>query len=142
MSDLLRSRVQAIQKLAEAATEGPWHWVDYETDAPVAPGGESQVFRVSLRTVAEHETPSVGPLPHFILSEVQYEQETSNDARFIAAARTEVPWLCAALLEALDTIDKARALHVRAIAAKVCRECGDSWPCPTWQALNPQNGES
>jgi hypothetical protein len=98
VSDLLRDRVQAIQKLAEAATEGPWRWNPnkhhresdgtYEEGVFAGPPGQAAT---NVAVTGPSDMP-----------------QAMADAAFIAAARTEVPWLSAALLEALDTIDKAR----------------------------------
>lgn len=56
-------------------------------------------------------------------------------------ARDAVLWLARTLLEALDTIDKAKALHEMTLGDhRVCaHRCGADWPCPTWQALDGGN---
>jgi hypothetical protein len=127
MSDLLRDRVQAIQKLAEAATEGPWGAETYEVRM-------DNRHSYLLRTIGA---------PGIKLRMTAF----AEDVAFVAAARTEVPWLAAALLEALDTIDKARQLHSPREWALMngsgsyqrCDACLKVWPCPTWQALNGGN---
>jgi hypothetical protein len=72
-----------LKGLALAATPGPWHWVNNETDQPRQPGE----WRASLRTVQEYPTHSVGPLPKFIVQadEICGENMDAN-ADFIAAA--------------------------------------------------------
>jgi hypothetical protein len=62
------------------------------------------------------------------------------------SACNALPELCRLALEALDTIDKAKALHwpVGLIAHDGveytgCGVCIISWPCPTWQALSGGN---
>jgi len=64
----------------------------------------------------------------------------------VAVVLSGVPGVCAALLEDLDTIDKARELHMPVGEPAHCRACSDpgagywrTWPCPTWQALNGGN---
>ncbi len=78
MSDLVSRLLEAIaetERLARAAVdpERPgthWQWVTDENDTPVARGdlAEAQAHQaVSLRTVEEFETNTVGLLPAFLL---------------------------------------------------------------------------
>jgi hypothetical protein len=74
-----------LKRLAEAATKGPWHWVNPENDAPRATGE----YRASLRTVWER--PALGgaySLPEFILDaeEIRDGEHMEANAGFIAAA--------------------------------------------------------
>lgn len=58
----------------------------------------------------------------------------------VRPAATEVKWALSRLLEALDTIDKARDLHQRRNdgLGDFCVVCA-VWPCPTWLALDGGN---
>ncbi|WP_271437697.1 hypothetical protein [Micrococcus luteus] len=137
-----RETLARIRKQADAATEGPWApWRDQDgalhmngllmvgNAAAVIPEGESWVEGVDVNPIAHTYTP--------------------EDREFIAAARTDVPWL----LEQIEHRDKAleavRALHFeRAELAcgnpthtvpdlmcpdclTVCDDCGAPWPCTT-----------
>lgn len=114
---LSRERVVAAKARADAATEGPWHWVDPETDEPCLPDlpcragyHEDHAYRLSLRTVTEYPTAHVGLLPKFIIAEAEEFHEVEAepgvwmhpDAEFIAAAREDVPVMADALLRVLD----------------------------------------
>jgi len=147
VSDLLRARVQAIQKLAEAATEGPWETNGcdlistplknrYQSAEDVLPGEEHPDYDMLAERVTDLENAMY--LGETTLISTDDKERAWTDARFIAAARTEVPWLSAALLEALDTIDKAKRLHFDK-GNGFCYDCDSGWPCPTWQALNGGN---
>lgn len=131
--------LDAIQARADAATEGPWAaWLDQDgakhmqgrlmvgnADA-VIPDGETWIEGVDVNPVAECYTP--------------------EDRTFIAAARTDVPVLVAALRAVLAihqdggpsqgyTRDGYRTID------HCCTECGsfgeygEPWPCPTVRAV-------
>jgi hypothetical protein len=112
----------AINARAEAATPGPWQWVDPETDEPCLPDSPcatgdhgGYAYRLSLRTVEEFPTSWVGPLPRFIINTAEefYEVEQDDgtwrhpDAAFIAAARTDVPALLAEVERLRAELDTA-----------------------------------
>ena len=123
------------RQLLDAATQGPWQWVTNVTDTPVAPGSEHPNARsgdedLSLRTVAEYPTRSVGPLPIFVINRVDEMHEVQladgswswPDAELIAAApRLLANWLACgqaddrqvqALIDAnRDLADENRALR-------------------------------
>lgn len=104
-TDPTRDRVKAILTLADAATEGPWN-------PAIAPA------ETSTETPAEYLANALcgaGPLwvtwcandtddgfDHLIPVVTGDGPTSEINARFIAAARSETPWLAARLLEALD----------------------------------------
>lgn len=153
----------ALQRLADAATPGPWAWEGdlSENEASLAPDRKSGG-------------------PGFVLS--AYGLHTEGfvdvgvaDAEFIAAARTAIPVLLDRVREthkawerawrinesltkernaALSAIAKVRALHYEhegphcytVCAHRYCiDDAGDQhrWPCPTIRALGsvPSTGE-
>ena len=55
--------IEELERLATAATQGQWHWINPENDQP-RQGGE---WRSSLRTVEDYPTISGWPLPKFIV---------------------------------------------------------------------------
>lgn len=87
-----RRLAQETQTWADRATPGPW-----KSDRV-----ENEVYRVTKDGV--HTV--IRPAPH----------TTSADVQFIAAARTCVPVLAAALLEACDEVERLRAKHPAAVA--------------------------
>ena len=93
-----------IQARADAATEGPWTWAAHTT----ADGDEWAVFDGGDSAIAANRD---GWAP---------------DAAFIAAARTDLPRLVAALRAVLEVHRRAQYL-----------EWGDLMPhpCATWQAV-------
>jgi hypothetical protein len=100
-----------LKALAQAATPGPWHWVDIETDLPCDPDNpcideEDFWHEYSLRTVEEFPTYSVGPLPKFIIYQAEefHEVETDKgwahpDVDYIAAVSPEVVLELIAMIE-------------------------------------------
>ena len=72
-----------LERLAKAATQGTWHWVNSDTDELRKPGE----WRSSLRTIEEFPARSGWSLPKFIVEadEIYYENMDAN-ADFIAAA--------------------------------------------------------
>ena len=102
-----------IQARADAATEGPWEAATSEatmndrSEYRFGVPSRPQAFRASMRFA---------------------------DAAFIAAARTDLPRLVAAVRAALEghrrRMDSASALH----PAPLC-SCGQPYPCPTVTAI-------
>lgn len=88
---MTEQELAAIEARANAATAGPWHWVDPETDQPLELTALCEA--ASLRTVEKYPTISVGPLPKFIVDTQELNEVA--DALFIANARTDVPALVA-----------------------------------------------
>lgn len=103
--------IERLQQLIEQATPGPWQWVDPDTDLPCLPDAPCatgdhcrHAYRLSLRTVAEFPTQSVGPLPQFVIGSAEefneHEQAdgswTHPDAEFIAGAVNALPELLSA----------------------------------------------
>ena len=116
MSDLT-DRLDEIQARAEAATPGPWRagteeGVDYGSvmGAPKSIGGGYVTVPVLVDDLSMYE----------------------GTAEFIAASRTDVPRLVAALRAVLD-------LHRDAGQPAFCTHCqalnDGQWPCPTVQAI-------
>jgi hypothetical protein len=119
-----REALAAIRERAEAATEGPWEWVEstYEGGSYVL-GGEHPVLRSAWGASA---------LP--------------KDATFIAHTRTDVPALVGALEAVLGLHQKhpygSEFSVKRGWAPEfVCKHCASPmggcvpWPCPTVQAI-------
>jgi hypothetical protein len=91
---MTEQELAAIEARANAATAGPWHWVDGETDKPF--GADEIGPRGSLRTVWEEPAEYAGgTLPEFILDAEDIGRTV--DATFIAHARTDIPALVAEL---------------------------------------------
>ncbi len=83
-------RVKATLKRAEEATRGPWG-LEYRGERPVV-----------LCEGYEDETPGVCG------SMSQIWPMVEEDAAFIAEARTEVPWMAKALIEAARLVRKSQ----------------------------------
>lgn len=76
-------QLDEIERVAKAATPGPWQWINPENDRP----RQSGEWRSSLRTVEEFPTISVGSLPKFIVEADEiYGENMDANAAFIAAA--------------------------------------------------------
>ena len=134
-----RETLARIRAQADAATEGPWApWRDQDgalhmngllmvgNAAAVIPEGESWVEGVDVNPIAHTYTP--------------------EDREFIAAARTDVPWLLGQVEIRDKALESVLELHkpVRASMTsrdgvsdvKVCDHCLDpTWPCPTVEAI-------
>lgn len=119
-----------LRVLAENATEGPWE-VDYMGDLVSVPEREKDRYGGHI----------------FIGTATGDASSATEDAEFIAAARTAVP----ALLDMLDqaeaerdraqaALDRVRELHQPCNHDAPCRgdcaECGQHMPCDTIRALD------
>jgi len=85
MTDDIQDRLAEIEARAAAATAGPWeddHWHD-DDEMP-------------------HTVVRIGT--HLVVN-----LDNLDDAAFIAAARSDVPWLCSQLRESLAEAEKLRA---------------------------------
>jgi hypothetical protein len=127
----LADRIAAIEARADAATKGPWHSCG-------ARDGKCSCKMIWSPSVDQHVATAKhvacvhgewGDSPELVYGEVPQDEVQANTA-FIAAARTDVPALCAALkvaCEALqhtvDTIDAVRR-EEREACAKVCQREG------------------
>ena len=124
MTDLIIDRLDQIRDRADAATPGPWFESPHEHDpvwSAVVTGGVDENGMDCEPTI---------------------EADTRPNAEFIAAARTDVPRMEAALRGVLD-------LHILDDQfpddpVKKCVACNLSdregldptrWPCPTVQAI-------
>ena len=121
------------EKACEGVTEGPWE---------VDPGNDFSAY---------HDIGGPGGLW------VAQTKHATPDAAFIAAARTLMPELIAALAaERAETtrlraaVERVRAVHRRGIYTATgnafCFACEDEygrkpWPCPTIAALEAPGGE-
>ena len=115
-------RLDQIEARAQTATEGPWGWHPYG---------------VSGRTLAT-PGPVIGGFPTHELNVLKTTDDwppTDPDAEFIAAARTDVPALVAAVRAVLDK-------HRRdgSEVAGWCLHDGRPWPCPTVRAVTDALG--
>ena len=127
-----RETLNRIRAQADAATEGPWApWRDQDgaphmngllmvgNAAAVIPEGESWVEGVDVNPIAHTYTP--------------------EDREFIAAARTDVPDMAAALRAVLE-------LHKReeSPSGDYCDECFPNewhWPCSTVATIRQRIGD-
>ena len=117
-----RDFLAAVQQRADAAIDGRWVY-----------GGQGWVFAQAV-SIGDGE-----------LRDLLAQVRTNDaDAEFIAASRTDVPRLVAALEAVLDAHEPVNALlnpgpHERVV--KVCTGCGTDdgnwqrWPCPTVRAI-------
>ena len=106
-------RLAEIEARANAATQGPWEWHPYMGSGATLAKPNHPFHEVNILKTTD-DWPPVAP-----------------DAEFIAAARTDVPALVAALRAVLD-------LHYGEPYAQgpdYCAECEHRWPCPTVQAV-------
>lgn len=107
-----RETLARIRKQADAATDGPWE----------AEGGFVEPTRSDLPTIVECSDP---------------EEHDVNNAEFIAAARTAVPWLLEQVERRDKALDSVLDMHKPTRGAiAVCYQCVYSaWPCPTVEAI-------
>ena len=123
-----RETLARIRKQADAATEGPW-----EAD-----------WRFTGWDISGNDDDG---LPALIASDAYGE-----DAEFIAAARTDVPWLLGQVEIRDKALESVLELHkpVRASMTSrdgvsdvtVCDHCLDpTWPCQTVAAITTAIGE-
>jgi hypothetical protein len=99
----LADRIAEIEARADAATKGPWQAylgrsIDQLTDG--GHGYPMNVYSDSATIVAQGEWESLPP---------GFQHE--NDALFCAAARSDVPALCAALKVACEAIERLDGNH-------------------------------
>jgi hypothetical protein len=125
-----RDFLAAVQQRADAATGGPWT-VERQSDAS----------DVNVRHMRPDDEPDLFVActgdPHY--------DGTVHDAEFIAASRTDVPRLVAALTAALD-LHQPLPSSVSALYPEPLCECGATYPCPTVRvitdALTPKENDS
>ncbi len=114
----------AIKKLCEAATKGPWEWKNGDEKR----GGFTLHKRVLRSKTAKNEY--VKSMPQQILEHISwYVAPNEADAEFIAAARTNVPMLAAALQEAqgkLGAIEEAAAISPSLPASTILAILGEN----------------
>jgi len=148
VTDILPS-LDAIQARADAATEGPWDDEDCEGELSVRAGTAITQWK-TLPSGTRMGTPASSWKSSDLIAEWDLDtwdwgedpndDQRRQDAEFIAAARTDVPALVAALRAAL-------ALHRGGAEVlgydeegvygyvPACVECGHAVPCPTVRAV-------
>jgi hypothetical protein len=96
-------RVEAIRARCEAATPGPWEDIDYNRDCP---GRDTWlgVINGAFEITTEHVT--IGRVKY---SALPHPENVAN-ARFIAHARADIPWLLARITELETALAAARSL--------------------------------
>ncbi|WP_067891250.1 DUF6221 family protein [Nocardia vaccinii] len=143
IEEFIEARLAEDEQIARSAIdpERPgmhWCWEDGERD-PLQPGVEVEgldTHPISLRTVEEYPTRSVGPLPAFILAQVEARQQGGlwHIARHDPA---RVLRQCAAMRKVFEEehFPDARSCYT-------CHEIADGpytnrvpWPCPTVRAI-------
>ena len=124
------TRLAEIRARVEAATEGPWTPMEYDHNpgdqgVPILGGGERG-------SMAAHLTAYTMTLSNVDQSEA--------DAEFIAASRTDLPALLAAVEAVLEL--HLRSGHTRSVGfpragqwEHYCVADQQSWPCETITAL-------
>ena len=116
MTDPIIDRLDQIKGRADAATEGPWEaeYSKEQGNCVLPPDYQSTLEAVAVTRLWRQ----------------------TRDAEFIAAARTDVPRMEAALRAVLD-------LHKPEPYAQgpdYCDECEHKWPCPTYQVIDDELG--
>jgi len=112
-----------IRERADKATDGPW------TTTPYGPGDHSYdgLWVTSLdREVIADMTTDLGE---------DWEAETRANLAFIAAARTDVPRLLAALDAVLALHQEVLPVDEPLLSMAICDECERLYPCPTVAAV-------
>ena len=113
---MTRPSLAGIEQRTSEATEGPWFQ---------GRNGRSHESTRDVYSKREAHEPDSHDIATYVHSE--------EDAAFIAAARTAVPTLTAAVRDVL-------ALHVEATCSRgfpqaFCIDCDQAWPCATRRAL-------
>ena len=96
MTSPFESRLTQIQDRVDAATEGPWEERDEEGEWYFRP-------------------PSTGS---FLINDGRSSEQKFSDARFIAAARSDIPWL----------LDQLSRYHAAIQAVREITEGIEGWP--------------
>ena len=139
----IESRLAEIRARVEAATEGPWR-VDYDNaddwEAGIAAGDYPEAI-VGPRNIV-HEKASDGFRrlleDKYATANIVNEicELTTSDATFIAASRTDLPALLAAVQAVMD-LHKCLTFPDDGIGEPTaCGHCdNETWPCPTVQDI-------
>ena len=131
------NRLDKIEARANAATEGPWEWE-----------GEAKAeWEIGANSLVPSRRPDDPVLYGYGYDASGIEVKTPADAEFIAASRTDVPWL----LEQVELRDKAleAALNEHPIGVfhsfagdiQWCDACDGPYPCPTVTAIRRYLGD-
>ena len=119
--DAVATYLERIRAVTDAATQGPWeHPLDNEVTYGYRTDG-SRHIATWIATVGEGD------------EDISEEQNDAN-ADFIAAARSYVPALLAAV-EAVLKVHPADRHEDYPQEQAFCPPCGEWWPCPTVQAI-------
>ena len=154
----IESRLAEIRARVDAATEGPWlhgdRWhVQGESHCACRPGYGPRIARrwmdINGKYMWAHVHESPEPFhPYGILARndgeplsvvietTEYGTMSTEDAEFIAHARTDLPALLAAV-EAVRALHKCLTFLDDGIGEPTaCGHCdNETWPCPTIRAI-------
>ena len=127
----IETRLAKIRARAEAATEGPW--------MVNGPGEEWAAISSGPHAVIHAYTVHDGDCPGCECGDGAAEVAlTIEDAEFIAASRTDLPTLLAAV-EAVIVLHRLTSVsedyYDQSVMRDVCAECDQYWPCNTLNAI-------
>ena len=111
-------KLSEIEKAAEGATPGAW-----EDAVLFAESGKRKRYEVIPERDAQHE-----------VARVPLTDAGEADATFIAASRTAIPALTAALRDVL-ALHFTRHIVISGNPPLPCDACGHAMPCPTVRAI-------
>lgn len=114
MSDLIVQKLDEMQALCDAATEGPW------AASPGAYGDPS--------AGPDHIRVMIPPIQgtYEALARLEYSPQGDSDAEFIAASRTDMPLLIAALKAVAEE-------HYPVGEESDCQCCPQECACGVWE---------
>lgn len=117
-------RLTEIEARAAAATEGPWSPHDFGHQGEEEPSSiVVHTGRFDWQAIYDGEdSPAVAWMPG-------WDSQEDSNARFITAARQDVPALTAALRAVLELHSPA------AVASGQGAQCYEDYPCTTVQAI-------
>lgn len=138
MSDA-RAYLVERQRLADAATEGPWEARPHSSGDP---SYGPQEYRIVSLAKGEDAHTRAGDLYGPVVASADYSEMGYLDSRFAADARSSVPAMAAALTAVLDLHVAERWEWDDSI---VCSRCGPEdapheWPCETVRAIEAALG--
>lgn len=161
MSDPIMQKLNAMQARCDTATEGPWergyryhvqastHCECRAIDGPLVgidPDGEYGEMHIHLKdtpiwgegiTARDDSTGGIA----VVVETSEYGTMSDGDAEFIAAARTDLPKLIAALRAVLaqhyphDCSPEHGSWCSPCWSEGLCEGCSEDWPCPTVKAI-------
>jgi hypothetical protein len=157
----VRERAEHLITLAAKAVDGPWFFDGYcRVGSEPRLEASNKWDTENDYSLWENDDPRWKTEPRYLMAKTENVTTAADDGEphgdlgtvdgiangeFIAAARNDAPEVARQLLEALNRIEAAKALHWSTAAYKrlpaVCHNCGDPWPCATWLALNPKEAD-